>query len=508
MSGEVNTPFVLDMQRKLYRWSNEDPDKVFADLFNLVCDRRVLAEAWRRLARNSGSRTPGTDGMTRRTVEQRPGGAAEFLDEIREALRNGTYRPQPVRQRLIPKPGKTGKFRPLGIPTLIDRLVQMALKLVLEPIFEADFYPTSYGFRPGRSTHDALERLTRFLHPTKRGPSVYAHVIEGDIKGCFDAIDHHVMMERVRKRIGDRKVLRLILAFLKSGVMVEGSVRHPITGSPQGGIISPMLSNIYLAAIDERYGWWTGRPREPSINPAARRVRDHKRGRPVFYMVRYADDFVVLVDGTREQAEAEKRALAEFLKMELRMELSIEKTKITDVKEGFDFLGYRVAQTKARNTGRRVGNLFIPKGKLNDLRYKIKVMVRRTPTGSTLATLIKKLNPILLGWRNYYRYATGAYREFNRLDFWIWERVGRWLKRKHGDASWPMVRRRYHHSVPGKRRQWTDESRRLRFLCEGGTHRYPTQPIEKPNGWNADQTSPQRKRVQGFWTAFTRLRHV
>ena len=508
MSGEVNTPFVLDMQRKLYRWSNEDPDKVFADLFNLVCDRRVLAEAWRRLARNSGSRTPGTDGMTRRTVEQRPGGAAEFLDEIREALRNGTYRPQPVRQRLIPKPGKPGKVRPLGIPTLIDRLVQMALKLVLEPIFEADFHPTSYGFRPDRSTHDALERLTRFLHPTKRGPSVYAHVIEGDIKGCFDAIDHHVMMERVRKRIGDRKVLRLILAFLKSGVMVEGSVRHPITGSPQGGIISPMLSNIYLAAIDERYGWWTGRPREPSINPAARRVRDHKRGRPVFYMVRYADDFVVLVDGTREQAEAEKRALAAFLKMELRMELSIEKTKITDVKEGFDFLGYRVVQTKARNTGRRVGNLFIPKGKLNDLRYKIKVMVRRTPTGSTLATLIKKLNPILLGWRNYYRYATGAYREFNRLDFWIWERVGRWLKRKHGDASWPMVRRRYHHSVPGKRRQWTDESRRLRFLCEGGTYRYPTQPIEKPNGWNADQTSPQRKRVQGFWTAFTRLRHV
>ena len=360
MSGEVNTSFVLDMQRKLYRWSNEDPDKVFADLFNLVCDRRVLAEAWRRLARNSGSRTPGTDGMTRRTVEQRPGGAAEFLDEIREALRNGTYRPQPVRQRLIPKPGKPGKVRPLGIPTLIDRLVQMALKLVLEPIFEADFHPTSYGFRPGRSTHDALESLTRFLHPTKRGPSVYAHVIEGDIKGCFDAIDHHVMMERVRKRIGDRKVLRLILAFLKSGVMVEGSVRHPITGSPQGGIISPMLSNIYLAAIDERYGWWTGRPREPSINPAARRVRDHKRGRPVFYMVRYADDFVVLVDGTREQAEAEKRALAEFLKTELRMELSIEKTKITDVKEGFDFLGYRVAQTKARNTGRRVGNLFIP----------------------------------------------------------------------------------------------------------------------------------------------------
>jgi RNA-directed DNA polymerase len=508
MSDEVNTSFVLDMQRKLYRWSNENPDKVFVDLFNLVCDRRTLDEAWRRLARNSGSRTPGTDGMTRRVVEQRPGGAAGLLDEIREALRNGTYQPQPVRQRLIPKPGKPGKFRPLGIPTLIDRLVQMALKLALEPIFEADFYPTSYGFRPGRSTHDALERITRFLHPTKRGPSVYRYVIEGDIKGCFDAIDHHVMMERVRKRVSDRKVLRLILAFLKSGVMVEGTVRHPVTGSPQGGIISPMLSNIYLTAIDERYGRWSMRPREPSINAAARRVKDHKKGRPVFYTVRYADDFVVLVDGTREQAEAEKLALAEFLKMELRMELSIEKTRITDVKEGFDFLGYRAVQTKARRTGRRVGNLFIPKSKLNDLRHKIKVMVKRMSTGRALTDVIDKLNPILLGWRNYYRYATGASRVFHRLDFWIWQRVGRWLKMKHGDPTWPMLRRRYHLSAPGKRRQWTEGSKRLRFLSEGGTMRYPNRSIEKPNGWNAERKYKHRASGRDFWTAFTSLRHA
>jgi RNA-directed DNA polymerase len=506
MSNEVNTSFVLDMQRKLYRWSNGDPERIFADLFNLVCDRRTLDEAWRRLARNSGSRTPGTDGMTRRMVEQRPGGAAMLLDEIREALRSGTYCPQPVRQRLIPKPGKPGKFRPLGIPTLIDRLVQMALKLVLEPVFEADFYPTSYGFRKGRSTHDALVRIVSFLHPTKRGPSVYRYAIEGDIKGCFDAIDHHVMMERVQKRISDRKVLRLILAFLKAGVMVEGTVRHPVTGSPQGGIISPMLSNIYLTAIDERYGRWSMRPREPRITVASRRVKDHKRGKPVFYMVRYADDFVVLVDGTREQAEAEKRALAEFLKTELRMELSIEKTRITDVKEGFDFLGYQVMQTKARRTGRRVGNLFIPKSKLSDLRHKIKVMVKSIPTGRSLATVIERLNPILLGWRNYYRYATGAYREFHRLDFWIWERVGRWLKRKHGDASWPLLRRRYHLSALGRRRQWTEGTRRLRFLCEGGTGRYPNQAIEKPNGWNAAQTPMQRASVRGFWAAFTSLR--
>ncbi|WGJ14953.1 group II intron reverse transcriptase/maturase [Methylocapsa sp. D3K7] len=508
MSGEVNISFVLDMQRKLYRWSNEDPDKVFVDLFNFVCDRRTLNDAWRRLARNSGSQTPGTDGMTRRTVEQRPGGAAAFLEEIREALRNGSHCPEPVRQRLIPKPGKPGQFRPLGIPTLIDRLVQMALKLILEPIFEADFYPTSYGFRKGRSTHDALERIQRFLHPTKRGPSVYRYAIEGDIKGCFDAIDHHVMMEGVRRRIGDRKVLRLILAFLKAGVMIEGTVRHPVTGSPQGGIISPMLSNIYLTAIDERYGRWSMRPREPSINAAARRVRDHKKGRPVFYMVRYADDFVVLVDGTREQAEAEKLALAEFLETEVRMELSMEKTRITDVREGFDFLGYRVVQTKALRTGRQVGNLFIPKGKLNDLRHKIKVMVKGIPTGCSLAQVIDNLNPVIMGWRNYYRYATWAYREFNHLDRWIWQRVGRWLRRKYPKATWPTVRHLHFHSAPEKRRQWTDRTKRLRSLGEGGTMRYPNQSIAKPNGWNAEREHQQHESVRGFWNAFQCLRHV
>lgn len=508
MSDEVNISFVLDMQRKLYRWSSDDPDKVFADLFNLVCDRRTLSEAWRRLARNSGSRTPGTDGMTRRSVEERPGGAARLLGEIREALRDGSYNPEPVRQRLIPKPGKPGKFRPLGIPTLIDRLVQMALKLVLEPIFESDFHPTSYGFRPGRSTHDALERIQRFLHPTKRGPSVYRYAIEGDIKGCFDAIDHHVMMERLRKRIGDRKVLRLIHAFLKAGVMIEGTIRHPVTGSPQGGVISPMLSNIYLTAIDERYGRWSMRPREPSINAAARRVRDHKKGRPVFYTVRYADDFVVLVDGTREQAEAEKRALAEFLKTELRMELSMEKTRITDVREGFDFLGYRVVQTRALRTGHRVGNLFIPKGKLADLRHKIKVMVKGTPTGWPLSRLIGMLNPVLIGWRNYYRYATRAYREFFNLDYWIWQRVGRWLRKKYPKATWPVLRRLHLHGAPGKPRQWSEGTRRLRFLREGGTMRYPNQSIAKPNGWNAERDNRQRESVRGYWNAFQRLRHV
>lgn len=505
MSGAVNTSFALDMQRKLHRWSSEDPNKVFADLFNIVCDRRILAVAWSRLASNRGSRTPGTDGVTRRTVEERPGGAVGYLDEIREALRKGTYRPEPVRQRLIPKPGKPGKFRPLGIPTLTDRLVQMALKLVLEPIYEADFYPTSYGFRKGRSTHDALVKIQQCLHPTSTGPSPYKYAIEGDIKGCFDAIDHHVLMDRVRGRIGDCKVLRLILAFLKAGVMIEGNVRHPVTGSPQGGIISPMLSNIYLTAIDERYGRWSMRPRERPRSADDRRYRDRQRGRPLFYMVRYADDFVVLVSGSREQAEAEKHALAEFLKMELRMELSMEKTRITKVREGFDFLGYRVAQTKATKTGRWVGNIFIPKMKLNDLRYRVKTLVKNSPTGVSLAGVIEKLNPILVGWRNYYRYAMWASRDFHKLDWWIWGRVGRWLKKKHRGVSLTTLRHRFISSVHGHRSCWTEGRSRLRLLREGGTMRYPHRAIAKPNGWNAEIEHRRRNNARVFWEAFNSL---
>jgi len=508
MSSAVNTAFVLDMQRKLYRWSSADPERKFADLFNLVCDRRTLNAAWRRLSKNRGSQTPGTDGVTRSRVSERPGGVEGFLEEIREELRTGAYCPQPVRQRLIPKPGKPGQVRALGIPTLKDRLVQMALKLILEPIFEADFYPASYGFRKGRSTHDALANIQKQLHPTRHGPSVYQYVIEGDIKGCFDNVDHHLLMNRLRKRISDRKTLALVLAFLKAGVMIDGTVRNPVAGTPQGGIISPLLANIYLAAIDERYGRWSVRPRERPQNAADRRHYDRHRGRPVFFAVRYADDFVVLVAGTREQAEAEKHALASFLKEELRMELSIEKTKITEVREGFDFLGYRVVQAKARRNGRLVGKLFIPKGKLKDLRRTIKAMVRETPTGKSLAYLINKLNPIITGWRNYYRYATWACRDFASLDWWLRERIKRWVRKKHRKASWRELQRRFLGQTRGDRWRWRDGAAQMRFFWEGGTSRFPNRGTRIPNGWNADPDEWFQSGATQFWAALNTLAKI
>ena len=502
LSDAVNTGFILDMQRKLYRWSAADPEKRFADLFNIVCDRATLAYAWQRLARNRGSNTPGTDRVTRKTVEGRPDGAAGFLDDIRQDLRRGTYQPQPVRQRLIPKPGKPGKFRPLGIPTLKDRMVQMALKLVLEPIFEADFYPISYGFRPGRSTHDALARVRHKLNPTSAGPSRTRFVIEGDIKGCFDVIDHHVLMDRVRRRIQDRKVLRLVLAFLKADIMIEGSLRHPVTGTPQGGIVSPLLANVYLTAIDERYRRWVPNPRDKTRERAQQRLQsDYARGRPGFYVVRYADDFLVLVQGTQQDAEHERQALAQFLKEELRMELSMEKTKITDVREGFDFLGYRVAQVRMPSTRRHVGMLFIPKSKSQLLRDKIKAKVRGTPTGKTFADLIDNLNPVITGWRNYYRYATRATKEFAKHDWWLYWRLKSWLGKKHGKASAGTLRRIYAALRNGKRGGCRMGGKTLAQFADTKRLRYPDRGIRIPNGWNAAPDESFRKGADKFWEA-------
>lgn len=504
MSGPVNIGFILDMQRKLYRWSYADTDKVFADLFNLVCDRRTLDLAWQRLSRNRGSQTPGIDGVTRDKVEKRPGNAAGYLEEIREELRSGTYKPQPVRQRLIPKQGRPGQYRPLGIPTLKDRLVQMALKLVLEPIFEADFAPTSYGFRRGRSTHDALARIQMGLHPNRFGQSQVSFVIEGDIKGCFDSIDHHVLMKCVRRRIGDRNVLRLVHAFLKAGIMIEGAVRHAVTGTPQGGIISPLLANIYLSAIDERYRRWTMASRERPQNATDRRFYDRSRGRPTFQIVRYADDFVILVTGSGEQAEAERDALAMFLRDELRMELSMEKTLVTRVEDGFEFLGYQVRQTRAIRTGRQVGNLFIPKRKLKQLRARIKASTKRSALNRPLTALIHELNPIITGWRNYYRFATRACRDFVALDQWLYRRIARWLQKKHRKLPNRAVWLRYGKAPNGKA-GWGDGKLRLRRFRSGGTSRYPDRGARIPNGWNAIPDRASLPTVADFWEAMNAL---
>ena len=223
---------VSEMQAKLHRWAAADPGRRFDDLFNFVCDPATLLVAFDRVAGNTGSRTPGVDGLTVADVEERVG-MPGFLDDLRAQLRQGAFRPQPVRERKIPKPGGSGKLRKLGIPTVADRVVQAALKLVLEPIFEADFVPVSYGFRPMRRAQDAIAEIHLY------GTQGYRWVLDADIEACFDSIDHVALMDRVRRRVKDKRVLGLVKAFLKAGVLTEvGDREDTQTGTPQGGLCS------------------------------------------------------------------------------------------------------------------------------------------------------------------------------------------------------------------------------------------------------------------------------
>jgi RNA-directed DNA polymerase len=255
---------VSEIQTKLHRWATDDPNRRFDDLYNFVYHPAVLAEAWLRVRRNRGARSVGVDGQSAAAIIAR--GEEAFLAELGADL--------PVRERMIPKPG--GKRRRLGIPTVRDRVVQAALKLVLEPIFEADFEPCSYGFRPKRRAQDAIAEIHHF---TSRS---YEWVLEGDIEACFDEISHSALMDRVRRRIGDKRVLALVKAFLHSGILSEDGVeRDTVTGTPQGGILSPLLANIALSVLDEHFA--------ERFGDRKARVRRRYHGLANYRLTRYAD---------------------------------------------------------------------------------------------------------------------------------------------------------------------------------------------------------------------------
>jgi RNA-directed DNA polymerase len=275
-------PLVSEMQAKLHRWAAADAGRRFDDLFNLVCDPAALNVAFARVAGNAGARTAGSDGWTVSRIESEIG-VPDFLDGLRIQLRTGSFRPQPVRERRIPKPGGAGKVRRLGIPTVADRVVQAALKLVLEPIFEADFEPVSYGFRPARRAQDAIAEIHVF------GTQQYRWVLDADIEAFFDRIDHAALTGRVRARVKDKRVLALVKAFLKAGILTElGDYEDTHAGTPQGGILSPLLANIALSVLDEHLHapWKPG----GTMSTSQRRYRRRGKNLPNWRLVRYADD--------------------------------------------------------------------------------------------------------------------------------------------------------------------------------------------------------------------------
>ncbi|MGF1597041.1 MAG: group II intron reverse transcriptase/maturase [Acidimicrobiales bacterium] len=450
---------VLGIQTKLHRWATDDPGRRFDDLFNLVADPAFLVVAWDRVRGNRGARSAGVDGVKPDSIVF----GTVLCVGLRAELKARTFSPMPVRERLIPKAG--GKVRRLGIATARDRVVQASLKLVLEPIFEADFKPVSYGFRPKRRAHDAIAEI-RLL-----ASNSYEWVLEGDITACFDEIDHTALLDRVRDRIGDKRVLSLVKAFLKAGILSEDGVeRDNDTGTPQGGILSPLLANVALSVLDEHFtGRWDDR---------VARAKRRRHGLANYRLVRYADDFVVMVSGTKAHAEALYDEVAGVL-APMGLRLSEEKTKIAHIDGGLDFLGWRIQRHQKRGGNKRYVYTYPATKALASVVERVRTITRQG-TNLSLSVLLLRLNPVLRGWTTYFRPGVSS-RAFQHLRAFTWRRVMGWLRRKHPKATWKQIRRRY---CPDG---WWPAEPKIRLFNPGAvtTTRYRYRGAAIPSPWTS-----------------------
>ena len=387
----------------------------------------VMWRAWCDVAANRGA--PGVDGVSIADVEA--GGVESvraFLDELAEAVRSGSYRPAPLRRVHIPKPGRPGQTRPLGIPTVGDRVVMAAAKIVLEPVFEADFDPVSFGFRPKRSAQQALEAVR------VGGNRGRVWVLDADIKACFDTIDHDALIAQVQRRVVDRRMIKLLRGWLRAGVFEGGIVSQVEAGSPQGSPISPLLANIALHVLDEAW---------------------RQDGQRLGQLVRYCDDFVVLCP-TRERAEHARVLAAQALEP-LGLHLHSDKTRIVCLRngeQGFDFLGFhhRMVESSKRR-GRYWMNKWPSARAMSSIRAKIRGLTSPRRVGLPLNVVVEELNPVLRGWGAYFRQGNSS-AKFGAIDSYVHERVAILASRKHQRSGF----------------NWTDRYTRS-WLGDLGIHR-------------------------------------
>ena len=424
---------VRRMQTKLHHWATQEPGRRFGDLHNLVYDPAFLVVAWERVSTNKGAKSPGIDKATAAQIETGIG-VEDFLNQIRDSLKSGEFRPVEVRQVMIPK--ANGKLRRLGIPTIADRVVQASLKLVLEPIFEADFKPCSYGFRPNRRAQDAISEIHIF------GTNKYEWVLECDIKACFDEISHTALMDRLRVRIKDKSICSLVKAFLKSGIFTElGDREETLTGTPQGGILSPLLANIALSALDDHFHQqW-----QQQMGTKWRRERRKKNGQGNWRLVRYCDDFVLMVAGDRHQAEALREEVSAVL-ASLGLRLAPEKTQVVHIEhEGFTFLGFDIRKMRKRGSSKYHVYTTPSKKAIASIKDKVKAKTYRSTRHMNLDQVIRSLNRLLAGWANYFRHGVSK-AVFYAIDYFAWSRLMRWTRAKYAGRtglSMKELRRRF-----------------------------------------------------------------
>jgi RNA-directed DNA polymerase len=470
---------VGEMQRKLSLWSSQDKERKFYDLYDFLYDQDWLRLAHDYVKQNAASITAGCDGINMSAFDEE---LEANLQQITEELKSETFKPLPVRRVYIPKPN--GKTRPLGIPSIKDRIVQEALRMVLEPIFEADFSPCSFGFRPTRRTMDAIKCIAWSTMEWKK----FLWVIEGDISSYFDTIHHPKLIRRVGRRVNDKKILRLIWKFLRAGVMEKRTFRDTTLGTPQGGIISPLLANIYLHELDRYMERYTSLPRREKS-----KRRHH--GLANYVYVRYADDFVVLCNGTRFQAEALREELHAFLKSTLRLELSKEKTKITHLNDGFKFLGFWI-QRDMGHDGMKT-KVTIPKEAMVKIKGKIDLTLAPASHQDSVETKILGLNRLIGGWCRYYQYTSRAGAQFRLVEHHMFWGMAHWLGRKY-KITMPAVMQRFRRSST-----FITENRRLSRPAEFPTLQY-TERFLKPNPYLTQKRKLEREELpsETHWTGY------
>ena len=376
------------LQRNLYLTAKKDKQRRFHALYDRIFRLDVLWRAWKEVRANKGS--AGMDGITFEMIEEY--GVEEYLLDIQEDLQNKQYRPKPVKRVYIPKPD--GKQRPLGIPTIRDRIVQQACKIVIEPIFEANFLDSSYGFRPKRDAKQATEKVKKELYKNW-------YVVDADIQGYFDNINHEILLGLLKRRISDRRVIKLCRQWLQAGVIENGKYYPTEKGSPQGGVISPLLANIYLHVLDS---YW----------------ENHKE---LGVIVRYADD-AVIVCRTRKDAELAFEHLKRMM-TKLKLTLNPQKTKIVDMnKESFDFLGFRYQKFGKTKCGRKLPYMMPSKKAMKKVKDAIRIITCRKSAYEGLEQKVEKLNPLIRGWRNYFQHGNSTKR-FKQLDEYVWMKLWR-----------------------------------------------------------------------------------